>query len=144
LDTFPVLITFLNSLSLIANQNWVGVSIRVLVVDDNEEITDVLVFYFQELGIDCEFTKNGTEGLELIRQKKYDLILLDIAMPEYSGFDVIDSLKRDRLLEQENVVVFTASARPILDKLEQSGVKDVLWKPCNLDELRALIEKYRY
>jgi two-component system, OmpR family, response regulator len=81
--------------------------------------------------------------LELIRQKKYDLILLDIAMPEYSGFDVIDSLKRDRLLEQENVVVFTASARPILDKLEQSGVKEVLWKPCNLEELRALIEKYR-
>jgi response regulator RpfG family c-di-GMP phosphodiesterase len=52
---------------------------------------------------------DGQEGLERIRNDKFDLILLDVAMPDFSGKDVIESLKKDELIESTNIVIFTAS-----------------------------------
>ena len=74
----------------------------------------------------------------------FNLILLDLAMPEVSGLDVIKSLKEENLLEQKNIVVFTASSdRKILEEIGNSGVKGILKKPCSVDDLTALIEKFR-
>ena len=53
---------------------------------------------------------DGQEGLECIRNNKFDLILLDVAMPEFSGENVIESLKQDELIESKNIVIFTASS----------------------------------
>ena len=49
-------------------------------------------------------------GLERIRNDKFDFILLDIAMPEFSGWDILQSLKKDGLVESKNIVIFTASS----------------------------------
>jgi len=82
--------------------------------------------------------------LKEIKNDEYDLILLDIAMPVFSGMDVIDSLKRDGLLASKNIVVVTASSRlDLLEELKASGIKDILKKPCSLDQLSELIEEYR-
>ncbi len=67
-----------------------------------------------------------------------------LAMPEVSGLDVINSLKKEKLLEQKNIVVFTASSdHKILQEIRNSGVKAILKKPCSVDELAILIEKFR-
>ena len=58
--------------------------------------------------IDCHVVDNGQEGLERIRKNKFDLILLDIAMPEFTGLDIIKSIKQDGPIESKNIVVFTA------------------------------------
>ena len=87
---------------------------------------------------------NGQEGLERIRKDKFDLILLDIAMPEFTGLDIIKSIKQDGPIKSRNIVVFTASSnRRMLDEIKNSGVKEILRKPCSLDDLTELIEKYR-
>ena len=94
--------------------------------------------------IDCEVINNGQEGLERIRNDEFDLILLDIAMPEFSGGDVIEALKQDRLIESKKIVIFTASSnRKLFDEMKNAGVKDVFKKPFSLEDLTALIEKYR-
>ncbi len=94
--------------------------------------------------IDCHVVDNGQEGLERIRKNKFDLILLDIAMPEFTGLDIIKSIKQDGPIESKNIVVFTASSnRRMLDEIKNSGVKEILRKPCSLDDLTELIEKYR-
>jgi len=55
-------------------------------VDDNEEITEVISFYCNsKKDIDCQVINDGPQGLERIREENFDLILLDIAMPEFSG-----------------------------------------------------------
>jgi CheY-like chemotaxis protein len=88
--------------------------------------------------------ENFFQGLEHVRNENYDLILLDLAMPEFSGHDVIRSLKEDGGLESRNIVVFTASSnRTLLDELKNMGIKEVFRKPCSLNELAELIEKYR-
>jgi len=114
-------------------------------VDDNEEITEVITFYCSAKNdIDCHVVNDGSQGLERIRNEKFDLILLDLAMPEFSGLDVIKSLKVEGGIESKNIVIFTASSdRNIQEKIKYSGIKEIFKKPCSLDDLVELIEKYR-
>jgi DNA-binding response OmpR family regulator len=68
----------------------------MLLVDDSHEIAQAVSFYCGVKNIDCRAVDNGQEGLERIRKDKFDLILLDIAMPEFTGMDIINqSNKRD-------------------------------------------------
>ncbi len=118
---------------------------RVLVVEDNDDISEAVTFYCGvKKDIECEAVNNGREGLERIRNDEFDLILLDIAMPEFTGGDVIESLKQDRTIESKNIVIFTASSNQnLFNEMKNSGVKEVFKKPFSLDDLTALIEKYR-
>ena len=117
---------------------------KLLVVDDSKDITDVLMVYCESKGVECTVVNAGIDGLEIIRNNNnFDLILLDIAMPEFSGWDIIQSLKQDRLIESKNLVIFTASSnQKLLNDIKNSGLK-VFKKPCSLDDLTELIEKYR-
>ena len=117
---------------------------KLLLIEDNEEITEVIGFYCNSKGnIDCQIFNNGKEGLEAIRSKRFDLILLDLAMPEFR-YDVVKALKKEGLLESKNIVIFTASSDiTLIEEIIKSGVKEVLKKPCSLDDLTNMIEKYR-
>ena len=87
---------------------------------------------------------DSRQGLERIKREKFDLVMLDLTMPEFSGYDVIKSLKQDGVLESNNIVVFTAlSDVKVLNEIRNSGVKEVFKKPFSLDDTTALIEKYR-
>jgi two-component system OmpR family response regulator len=89
----------------------------------------------------CNHRRQG--GLAAIRENKYDPVLLDVAMPEFSGLDLINSLKKDGILEKTNVVVFTASSDPrTYEEVRKSRVKEILKKPCGLKELEEVIKKY--
>jgi two-component system OmpR family response regulator len=121
--------------------------LRLLLIDDNEEITEAIGFYCKsakDKDIDCQVINEGKEGLESIRNEEFDLIMLDLAMPEFTGLDVIKSLQQDGIIKSKNIVIFTASSdRTVLDEIKNSGVKEVFKKPCSLDDLVELIEKYR-
>jgi CheY-like chemotaxis protein len=118
--------------------------LRILLVEDNLEISEVMTVYcgFKK-DIDCKVVNSGQEGLERIRNENFDLILLDLAMPEFSGKDVIQSFTKDQLV-QKNIVIFTASSDPgVLEQMKNTGVKEIFKKPFSLDDLIKLIERYR-
>ncbi len=117
---------------------------RILLVEDNLEISEVMTVYCGiKKDIDCKVVNSGQEGLATIRNENFDLILLDLAMPEFSGKDVIQSFTRDQLV-QKNVVIFTASSDPpVLEQMKNTGVKEIFKKPFSLEQLTELIEKYR-
>jgi two-component system OmpR family response regulator len=119
--------------------------LRLLLIDDNKDITEAIGYYCKSgKDIDCQVINEGKEGLESIRNEEFDLILLDLAMPEFTGLDVIKSLEQDGIIESKNIVLFTASSdRRVLDEIKNSGVKEIFKKPCSLDDLVELIEKYR-
>jgi two-component system, OmpR family, response regulator len=118
--------------------------LRILLVEDNDEISEAMAFYCgAKKDIDCKVTNSGHEGLESIRKEKFDLVLLDLAMPEFSGKDVIQSFTKDQLV-QKNIVIFTASSDPaVLEQMKNTGVKEIFKKPFSLQQLTELIEKYR-
>ena len=65
-------------------------------------------------------------------------------MPQFSGWDIIQSLKKDGLIESKNIVIFTASSdQKLFNEMKNVGVREVFKKPCSLDDLTDLIEKYR-
>lgn len=112
---------------------------KVLVVDDVKSITEMLCSYLSLKGHECVPVNDGRNALQLLESEKFDVVTLDIAMPEFSGFDVVDSLSKDNKMDGQNIVVLTAV--PLSDEeeshLKQKGVKAVLRKPVNL---RTLIE----
>ena len=113
-------------------------------MEDNLEISEVMTVYcgFKK-DIDCKVVNSGQEGLERIRNENFDLILLDLAMPEFSGKDVVQSFTKDQLV-QKNIVIFTASSDPgVLEQMKNTGVKEIFKKPFSLDDLIKLIERYR-
>jgi DNA-binding response OmpR family regulator len=88
--------------------------LRILVVEDNIEISEVMsVFCGANEGIDCQVINSGQEGLDKIRAANFDLILLDLAMSDFSGLDVIKSLNNDGLVQSINIVIFTASSNQL-------------------------------
>jgi DNA-binding response OmpR family regulator len=118
--------------------------LRILLIEDNLEISEVMSVYcgFKK-DIDCKVINSGQEGLEGIRNENFDLILLDLAMPEFSGKDVIQSFTKDELI-QKNIVIFTASSDArVLEQMKDSGIKEIFKKPFSLEKLTELIEKYR-
>ena len=106
------------------------------------EISEALTFFCSaKKDIDCQVVNTGQEGLNRIREENFDLILLDLAMPDFSGIDVITSLKQDGLIESRNIVIFTASSdQNVLKEMRNSGIKEIFKKPFSLDDLIKLIE----
>ena len=60
--------------------------------------------------IECKLVGDGRAGLQTIKENTFDVILLDLAIPEFSGFDIFKALKDEGLLESKNVLIFTASS----------------------------------
>jgi CheY-like chemotaxis protein len=117
---------------------------KILVIDDSTEIAEALKFWLENEGVTVEVITDGSTGLDMIRNKQFDLILLDVAMPDFTGLDVIDSLKNEGLLESKNIIIFTASSdKNLFERLKNSGVKGILKKPSSLQELEDLLDKYR-
>ena len=117
---------------------------KVLVVDDDKDITDMLSMYFDSQHISCKIYNEGRQGLEAIRREDSDLILLDVTMPAFSGLDIISALDKEQLLQSKNVILFTAlsldeqSNMPLLAHL-----KGQLKKPPSLSDLGVLVAKFK-
>ena len=111
---------------------------RILGVDDNLDILRLVEMTVETLGHEFDSADNGTEGLEKIRNKKYDLVFLDLSMPDVSGLDVIKTLYKEKLIRKQHIVLFTASYLSI-DKMEnelqQKGIHSVLSKPADIDDI---------
>jgi DNA-binding response OmpR family regulator len=116
---------------------------RVLVIDDNAEITELLKDYFEFENIECIVINDGRAGLEELRRDKgnYDFVLLDLAMPEFSGMDIFNKLKEENLLDTKNIVIFTASSQKDKEMLRE-GAKYILRKPFSLHELNNLVKRF--
>lgn len=110
---------------------------RILLIDDNQQITKMLTTFLNLQGHECISTNEGRNGIEILKNNNFDAILLDLAMPEFSGYDVIDVLEKEKELEKNRIIVFTAStiSQTELDKLVKRGVHSYLLKPSDLDDL---------
>jgi len=113
---------------------------RVLVVDDNELNRDVLAQRLQWLGCVTEEAANGSDALRALREQSFDLVLLDIMMPQMNGFDVLETMRDENILRRTPVIVISASND--LDSVVRCidlGADDFLSKPFDPTVLRARV-----
>ncbi|GAB4426225.1 MAG: hypothetical protein Fur0044_24260 [Anaerolineae bacterium] len=112
----------------------------LLVVDDNEMNRDMLSRRLLRQGHQVEMATNGREALAMIESHTFDLVLLDIMMPEMNGYEVLEYVKSDPLLRHIPVIMITA-----VDEIEsvvrciELGADDYLPKPFNPILLKARI-----
>lgn len=115
---------------------------KLLIMDDNKEITDLFLTYFKSHGHDCYAVNDGRSGAELLERERYDAVILDLAMPEFTGFDVIHQLEKKHMVKNQNIIILTASGVVTdeqVTKLKNQGVKTVLRKPVSMDTLNMAI-----
>lgn len=111
---------------------------KILIIDDNKDITEMLSRYLQVKGVDCVTANDGRNGMMLIKEEKFDTVFLDLTMPNFGGLDVIAALEKDNVLKDQRIIIFTASSlsNGRLDNLlEKAGVEGCLRKPVELKEL---------
>lgn len=118
-----------------------GESLEILIIDDNEQITKMLTTFLELKGHKCTVINDGKEGLAAIKKNKGDIVLLDLAMPEFDGYSIIKDLEENNMLKNYKIIVFTASAitQEELNDLLKRGVTSYILKPIDIDVLLAKI-----
>ena len=81
---------------------------KILVVDDDADIVELLRFNLKQAGFAIGTASNGIEALKKVRSMKFDLILLDLMLPEMDGFAVCETLRRDGDTKNIPVIMLTA------------------------------------
>ncbi len=116
---------------------------NLLTIDDNTDTTQAVSDYCMFHGIHGKEVNEGQKGLFEIQKGVYDIILLDIAIPEYSGFDILDQLKKQDV-KHKWIVILTALNLKMEDfkGYLDVGVIDILKKPIGLESLDEVVKKY--
>ncbi|MEO9294223.1 MAG: response regulator [Nitrososphaera sp.] len=84
---------------------------RILIIDDDNDIARSLEKFLTIKGHSCKTLNRGSEGLQAIQADTFDVILLDLRMPEWNGFDILRMLAYGGVLHDKKVVVISALDR---------------------------------
>lgn len=115
--------------------------LNILIIDDNEQITKLISSFLDMSDHDCTVVNDGKEGLELIKTNKFDSIVLDLAMPEFDGYEIIDTIQKEDPSQMHKIIILTASNIniDIIQKFQNLGVSACLQKPIDIDQLLSRI-----
>jgi DNA-binding response OmpR family regulator len=122
---------------------------KILVIDDDlSAATTLKALLLSQDGFMVDTATSGQEGLEKMRANAYDLLILDVMMPDFSGIDVCKAMAKDEKIK--NIPILLASALPITSKeltelLDEfralCNIKGAIEKPFILEDLLAAINK---
>lgn len=115
----------------------------ILCIEDEPEMIDLIRLILGRRGFEVVGAAGGKEGLEKVRQKPPDLVLLDLMMPDMDGWEVYQQMKADEKTKDVPVIVVTAKAQSI-DKvlgLHIAKVDDYIAKPFSPQELLNSVDK---
>jgi DNA-binding response OmpR family regulator len=116
---------------------------RVVCVEDEAEMIDLIRLILSRKGFEVIGANGGRMGLDVIREEKPDLILLDLMMPDMDGWEVYQQIKADEDISDTPVIVVTAKAQSI-DKvlgLHIAKVDDYISKPFSPQELLDSVDQ---
>ena len=111
--------------------------IKILIVDDEKSICDLIDINLSAAGYECTSVQDGLEAIDLIEKEQYDLILLDIMLPGADGYDIIEYIRPLRI-----PVIFITAKHEVKDRVKglKLGAEDYLVKPFDVVELVARVE----
>jgi CheY-like chemotaxis protein len=117
-------------------------AVEILFVEDNVFNQELACFILNKLGCKSDIANSGTEAIEILRGKQYDLILMDINMPGIDGYETTRIL-RERLLTEVPIIAFTTNTLDEdIRKCLLAGMNDHLAKPYTEQQLSWMIYKW--
>jgi DNA-binding NtrC family response regulator len=113
---------------------------KVLLVDDEEDFLDAVAERMRARGIEVSTTTSARDALEMIEEKSYDAIVLDLMMPELEGTEALKAIKNRN--GELQVIMLTGYVTPEqVDQAKKFGAMDIIEKPPDLDVLIEKIKK---
>jgi PAS domain S-box-containing protein len=117
--------------------------VQLLLVEDNEINRKVATKFLNKWGIQPDYAHNGVQAIEKIREKEYDLILMDLQMPEMDGYEAARIIRETKAQQGIPIIALTASAmHDVAQKIFDAGMNDFVMKPFHPDDLYQKIAKY--
>ncbi len=115
---------------------------HILVVDDQHEILDLTATVLSGAGFEVTTASSGREALECVADHAFDVVLLDINMPDMDGWETLRLVRADSKLSTLPVVMFSVKGE-VGDKIQgmQEGALDYITKPFIVDDLLARVER---
>ncbi|MFQ6793724.1 MAG: response regulator transcription factor [Thomasclavelia sp.] len=110
---------------------------KILIVEDEQKIARLIYINLVEAGFACKCVDNGKKVIELIEQEQFDLILLDIMLPEIDGYELMEYIR-----PLEIPVIFLTAKGDVKDRVKglKLGAEDYIVKPFEIIELLARVE----
>jgi DNA-binding response OmpR family regulator len=84
---------------------------KVLLIEDNNDIIEMYDLYLNKAGLNTDISRNGAWGLKLAREKKYDLIIMDMMMPAMNGLEMLKNIKGESINQDTPIIVLSNSAQ---------------------------------
>lgn len=111
--------------------------IKILIVDDEKPICDLIDIHLSSAGYSCKSVQDGLEAIDLIEAENFDLILLDIMLPGADGYDIMEYIRPLKI-----PVIFITAKHAVKDRVKglRLGAEDYLVKPFDVVELLARVE----
>jgi CheY-like chemotaxis protein len=115
-------------------------SYRVLIVDDHPDTAEVLSVLFHMLGHETRSALRGRDALQLAREIDPDLILLDIGLPDITGYEVVRALRSDSRRPDRYIAAVTGHCRPAdVSRAVLAGFDDHITKPIDIEKIRLIL-----
>jgi len=114
---------------------------KILIADDNENIRDALTYLLEDEGYELLLAKDGADTLRKVRERKPDILFLDIMMPEINGYDVCRTIKNDPDLKSIYVIMLTAKGQVAeQERGKEVGADEYIVKPFSPMEILARVK----
>lgn len=116
---------------------------KILVVEDNADIRQVLKIRLKIAGFECLDAEDGQEAIRIVKENRPSLIILDLVLPKKDGLQTYKELKASEATKDIPVIIYTAQSPDVLANkgIEALEIVDFVLKPLNSNTLMLLIEE---
>ena len=113
---------------------------KILIIDDEDVICKGCKQILEKNGFEVDYAQNGIIGLAKLHDKAYDIVLIDLMMPQIKGMDVLESIRKYNPDIIKIIITGFATEKVITEAL-QKGAYDYLAKPFSANELRDIVQR---
>lgn len=114
----------------------------ILVVEDDEDLRYLAKQQLKKIGLNAETATDGQDALNKLKEKKYDLILMDVMMPVLDGVNAAIQIRESEKNSNNRITIIAMTAVSDKERCISAGMDDYIFKPIMLDALKALVSKW--
>lgn len=119
--------------------------VKILLVEDNALNQELTKTFLEELGFEADIAVNGRECLDMLESRSYDLILMDLLMPEMDGYEATKRIRANHTLKQIPIIAMSAHVmKGIKDQVIEAGMDDYISKPFHIPDMINTISTWVY